>query len=403
MRAQLPAIRVVHLTVVHREQDPRIHRKQCRSLQEAGYEVHLMLGGGLSGVHEGIRMHSLSESSERPPLRRQWSRQLRAARDAPALRASLYHLHDPHLIPLGIALKLRGARVVYDVHEHYPNHARGKLPGRPIRGEAKAAMWEGLEAVARRGFDGFVCASAELAERFPPEKTVVVGNFPILEELELSPPSLPLTERPPVALYLGCSRPDRGVDHLLEAARLLPDDVGATLRFAGEMRPAGLADEIRALPWTDKIEVLPERRSRAWVAELLSDAAVGVAVQTATLNASEGWRSNKLFEYMAAGLPVIVPDVPRWREIVDRFECGFAVPADDPRAIADAIATLLRDRELAAELGRNGRATVERGLNWEMESVALLDLYERLVGTPEVVPLTEEIEPDRVALESTAS
>ena len=403
MRAQPPAIRVVHLTVVHREQDPRIHRKQCRSLQQAGYEVHLMLGGDWSGVHEGICMHSLSERSERPPLRRQWSRQLRAARDAPALRASLYHLHDPHLIPLGMALKLRGARVVYDVHEHYPDHARGKLSGRPLRAEAKAAMWKALEAAARRSFDGFVCASAELAERFPPEMTVVVGNFPILEELELSPPSLPLRERPPVALYLGCSRPDRGVRHLVDAARLLPDHMGATLRLAGEMRPAGLADEIRALPWADRIEVLPERRSRAWVAEQLSEAAVGVAVQTATLNASEGWRSNKLFEYMAAGLPVIVPDVPRWREIVDRFECGIAVPADEPRAIANAIATLLRDRELAAELGRNGRAAVEGGLNWEMEAVALLDLYERLVGTPQVVPLTEEMEPDRVTLESTTS
>jgi glycosyltransferase involved in cell wall biosynthesis len=402
MRAQ-GRTRAAHLTVVHRTQDPRIHRKQCSLLRDAGYEVHLMVGGAESGVEQGVRIHSLSEDGARPPLRRQWARQLRAARAAPALRADLYHLHDPHLIPLGLALKLRGAKVVYDVHEHYPNHARAKLAGRPLRGEAKAALWAALESAARATFDGFVCASAALAERFPRERTVVVNNFPILDEIELAPPSVPLGDRPPVALYLGSSRPDRGVYELVEAARLLPDELGATLRLAGEMRPASLTGEIRALPWADRIEILPERRSRTWVAEQLGRAAVGVAVQTPKLNAFEGWRSNKLFEYMAASLPVIVADAPRWREIVDRYDCGVAVPADDPRAIADAIAMLLRDRELAAELGRNGRRAVEAELNWEMQSVALLDLYERLVGRPGRVPAPRPArDADRTELEPTA-
>ena len=216
---------------------------------------------------------------------------------------------------------------------------------------------------------------------------MVIGNFPILEEFEQSPAPAPLRDRDPVALYLGSMRPDRGLGELMEAARYLPAELGARLRIAGELRPASLADEIRSLPWAERIEVLPERRSRAWVAQQLSEAAVGVAVQPPKLNAAEGWRSNKLFEYMAAGLPVIVADAPRWREIVDRYRCGIAVPADDPRAIADAIALLLRDRDLAAELGQNGREAVLRELNWGAESARLLDLYGRLVGRPEFPPV----------------
>lgn len=400
---KLDAIRVAHLTVVHREHDPRIHRKQCVTLSEAGYEVHLLIAGAESRLEDGVRMHSLAESTERPPLRRQWRRQLRAARKALALRADLYHLHDPHLIPLGLVLKRRGAKVVYDVHEHYPEHARSKLAGKPLRGAAKAATWRLLEDAARRSFDGFVCASVALAERFPPERTVVVGNFPIKDEIGLAN-SLPrLAERDPIALYLGCSRPDRGVHRLVEAARLLPDDLGAVLRFVGEMRPATLTGEIEALPWADRIEILPERRSRAWVAEQLSAATVGIAVMTPTLNAAEGWRSNKLFEYMAAGLPVVVADAPRWREIVDGYGCGLAVPADDPRAIAEAIALLLRDRELADRLGRNGRAAVEAELNWEGQAVALLDLYERLVGPPDADLPPTALAHSRRELEPTGS
>jgi glycosyltransferase involved in cell wall biosynthesis len=379
-------VRVAHLTVVHREHDPRIHRKQCVTLADAGYEVHLLIGGDVSGVEDGIRMHSLSENSERPPLRRQWRRQLRASRQAPALGADLYHLHDPHLIPLGVALKLRGAKVVYDVHEHYPNHARAKLAGHPVRATLKAAMWRVLEATARSRFDGFVCASAALAERFPADRTIVLNNFPILHELALARHRPPLAERDPVALYLGCNRPDRGLHHLVEAARLLPDDLGSTIRLVGEIRPAHLAEEIRGVPWADRIEILPERRSRAWVAEQLSQAALGLALMPPLLNSNEGWRSNKLFEYMAAGLPVIVPDAPRWREITDRYECGLAVPAEDPAAIAAAISKLLRDSDLSARLGDNGRRAVESELNWEMQSASLLELYERLVGLPELAP-----------------
>lgn len=375
-------VRVAHLTVVHRAQDPRIHRKQCVSLAKAGYDVHLMLGGGAEGGDDGITVHSLSEDSSRPPLRRQLPRQWRLLRRAPRLRADIYHLHDPHLIPLGHLLRARGARVVYDVHEQYPLHARAKLEGRPLRAAGKARMWEALEESARRSFDGFVCASDSLAERFPGERTVTVGNFPLLDEFDSVPDAPPLSAREPVALYLGCARPDRGLHHLVEAARLFPEDSAARLRIAGEIRPAGLAGEIESLPWADRIEILPERRSRPWIVEQLNASAVGLALMIPNMNSNEGWRSNKLFEYMAAGLPVVVPDAPRWREIVDRYECGVAVPADDPGAIADAVCELLRDRDRAERLGRRGRAAVQKELNWEVECDRLLGLYARLADTP---------------------
>ena len=103
------APRVAHVTVVHKPSDARIHHRQCRTLAAAGYEVHLLSGGVPNAWVDGIRLHPLSESKERPPLRRQVSRQLRALPSALRLRADLYHIHPyscrRHLaVSMGVAL-----------------------------------------------------------------------------------------------------------------------------------------------------------------------------------------------------------------------------------------------------------------------------------------------------------
>jgi hypothetical protein len=86
-----------------------------------------------------------------------------------------------------------------------------------------------------------------------------------------------------------------------------------------------------------------------------------------------------MFEYMAAGLPVIASDFPLWREIVDGAGCGLLVDPMDPRAIAEAMQWIIDHPEEAAEMGRRGRAAVEHTYNWEAESTKLVELYRRLL------------------------
>ena len=87
-----------------------------------------------------------------------------------------------------------------------------------------------------------------------------------------------------------------------------------------------------------------------------------------------------MFEYMAAGIPVIASNFPLWREIVEGNECGLTVDPLDPQAIADAIGFLITHSEHAAEMGRRGRRAVERKYNWDGEAKKLTDLYERLLA-----------------------
>jgi glycosyltransferase involved in cell wall biosynthesis len=88
----------------------------------------------------------------------------------------------------------------------------------------------------------------------------------------------------------------------------------------------------------------------------------------------------KLFEYMAAGLPVVASDFPGWRRIVEEVGCGRLVDPLDPAAICRELQWLLEHPDEAEAMGKRGRAAAESCYNWDGEGKALTDMYRKLVG-----------------------
>jgi glycosyltransferase involved in cell wall biosynthesis len=80
-----------------------------------------------------------------------------------------------------------------------------------------------------------------------------------------------------------------------------------------------------------------------------------------------------LLEAMASGLPVVATAVGGVPEMVVHGETGLLVPANDPQALADAINSLLDDRERMKEMGARGRERVRQQYTWDK-------VAERLVG-----------------------
>jgi glycosyltransferase involved in cell wall biosynthesis len=371
-------MRITHISIVHMPFDTRIFAKQCRTLAAAGYDVHLVIGGVPDGDIDGVHLHAISRDPERPPARRQLSRLVRAAMWAFRLRPSTFVLHDPHLIPLGLLLKLGGSRVVYDVHEDFPGHARTKLAGRPVRRFFKTRMWGALEWAATRRLDHFVCAGPDIAARFPRSRTTVVHNFPLYARFARGSTNgvfRPYAERPNTVVFHGLMAKFRDPTNLLNAIQLLPVELDCRLRLIGSFREPELAHKAAR---AERVDVVPWQPFEGIVRELFA-ARAGLALFYDQPNHIEmATRSNKLFEYMAAGLPVIASDLPAWRKIVLGTGCGLVADPYDPEAIAAAIEHLLTNPNEAEAMGERGQAAVRERFNWEREAPLLVSLYRDL-------------------------
>lgn len=88
----------------------------------------------------------------------------------------------------------------------------------------------------------------------------------------------------------------------------------------------------------------------------------------------------KMFEYMAAGLPFVASDFPLWKSIVEKTGAGICVNAENIPAVQMAVKKLLQNEEMAEEMGRNGRKSVERKYQWKMEAGKLEWLYQKVMG-----------------------
>jgi glycosyltransferase involved in cell wall biosynthesis len=368
---------VVHLTSVHDHWDHRIFSKECRTLADAGYSVTLIAPKDVDTVIDGIRIHAVPLPKNR--VERMTRTMRRVYQAALQEDADLYHFHDPELIFVGLMLKLRGKRVVYDVHEDMVRTMlrKGWLPV-PLRLMRPALAWAVgvLEGMAVRLFDSAVLVIPMRDRGFPPNKSVLVRNFPFTEQFTSS--GSPYHSRPPLVAYVGGVSLSRGASDMVRAMALLPKDLDARLAIAGWFQPPSLERDLRGLPGSERVDLLGEQ-SREAVATLLGNARVGLCMLHPVPGYPESYPV-KLFEYMAAGIPVIASDFPAWREIVEGAGCGIVIEPQQPSALAEALASLLVKPELAAAMGERGRQATTDRYHWGSEGRRLVMLYDRLLG-----------------------
>ena len=293
-------------------------------------------------------------------------------------RADVYHFHDVELVPVGMLLRLRGYRVVYDIHEDYPREILSKYYI-PVQARTFIAkMVEKMENLAASRFSALVIVTPHIAQRFRRlnEHVFTVQNFPLLDELIDEDCITSWHRREAAVIYVGNITIMRCIREMIAAIDLVSEDRAVKLYLAGTYSPAGLRDEVASLRGWKRVRELGFL-DREGVKRALQRVKAGLVVFRPGLNNTNAY-PNKMFEYMAAGIPVVASDFPLWREIVKKSGCGILVDPLDPRAIADAIAQLLDNPQEAEAMGQRGRRAVEELYNWESEERKLLTLYEQL-------------------------
>jgi glycosyltransferase involved in cell wall biosynthesis len=368
--------RIVHLTSAHSALDVRIFHKECRSLARAGYEVVALGNHTCTDIIDGVRLRGLGPSSGR--IQRMTIKLLGICREAFRSHGDAYHIHDPELLMAGLILRAAGKQVVYDIHEDLPRDVLLKTYiAKPFR---KPLMWivELVENAAARRMSGLVAATPAIAKRFYARNsnTVVVNNYPVLDEFTPSTGS-EWKSRGLAVTFIGGIAEERGIREMLAAMDLLPRNLGARLELAGRFFIAGLQPELAASSQWQHVRWHGEL-DRNGTASLLASVRAGLVLYHPE-KSHEVSQPNKLFEYMAAGIPVIASDFPLWRKIIEDAGCGLLVDPLDTRAIATAIERLITNPAEAEAMGQRGRVAVKEHFNWANEEQTLLSFYAALL------------------------
>jgi glycosyltransferase involved in cell wall biosynthesis len=365
---------IVHLSSAHPRYDTRIFIKMCSSLAEYGYVVSLIVADGLGDeVKNDV---SIFDVGAKP--RGRFSRMTKTVScvfgKAKDLDADIYHLHDPELIPIGIKLKKLGKVVIFDAHEDLTKQILGKsYLSKPTRiFLSKIFSW--YERWTYPKFDAVITATPFIRDKFLKinPNTVDVNNFPLLGELSNTSE---WAKKQNEVVYVGGIAKIRGVEEIVAALKYTQ---GVRLNLAGQFSEKAVEVKVKKRSAWSKVNELGFL-NRHQVNEALARSKAGIVTLHPVINYLDALPV-KMFEYMAAGIPVIASNFPLWNEIVDGAQCGICVDPLDPKAIGEAIQYLLDYPEEAEKMGKNGRLAVEEKYNWVIEEQKLLKIYKGLLA-----------------------
>lgn len=295
------------------------------------------------------------------------------------LQPHAIHCHDFDTLPLGLYWGLyHKIPVIYDAHEYYADLCKPRLKG--VVGLIIYRLIRILEHLGARLSSAVIVVDDTMNALFSRDnkRVITIGHYP---SFILSNKSLAFTRDALTLIYIGRLSKDRGLLIYLDILRLLKErGVPAKLKLAGSFIPADeenlFRQNIHALETC--VDLMGWVRYEN-IPFLLQSADLGLVILTPIpryINALPV----KLFEYMAAGLPVIACDYPAIRGIIQEAQCGALVNYQSATQEAvEIICNWWNNRSTPRKLGENGRLAVVNQYGWNTLAFNLVNLYREIL------------------------
>ena len=356
---------ICHITTVHSRYDTRIFLKECISLTKL-YKVFLIVADGLGDeIKNNVHIYDIGlRQSSRFKRARIDSR--KALKKAVKLNCDLYHFHDPELITIGLNLKRKGKKVIYDIHEDLVKQILLKnwIP-KSLR-KAISLIFEKFENLVVEKFDALIVPQKIMVKSYSAKNknTILVENFVIIDEDE----DLLLNKNnSQICFHPGALCEERGLTNMINAFSIL--DESNKLILAGRINEMDLL-KIKKNNNITYMGIIPYSE----VTKLYKEASIGLILYNNVGQYHLSY-SIKLFEFMKNSIPVIMPNFGEWIKFNEINKCGINVDPTNSKEVSSAINFLNSNIEEKNKLGRNGRKSVIEKYNWGNSEKKLLEAY----------------------------
>lgn len=373
---------ICFLSSMHPPYDKRVFDKEAVYLAHAGFMVtHICPGKPQEmGRERGVRIQTYT-----PPagIKGRLKQLVMLYRMAKAENADVYHCNEVDSWFIGVLLKiLHGKRCVFDVHEHYPStFAQSRFPVwlQPIVAFTVKLVFRCLTPFT----DRIVLAKRSVSDDFhlAADKKVLVQNYTPLSGLNFSTNEVHSGEKTIYTLvHLGLFSKTRGWPQILDAMAAMKHhnlqllvigeiNDGSRPEFEQQVKELGLSNRVRIMDW------MPFEQAFTYLLE----ADIGIiGFQPGVLNHVYAM-PHKMFDYMAAGLAVLLPDFAvEVAPIVTKSGCGLLIDSADHHDIAAKLDCMLDHPDSIRLMGIKGKEAVKSRYNWEREVNKLIEMYNGL-------------------------
>jgi len=363
--------KVCILTSVHRWNDIRIFRKQAKSLVKAGYQVHLVVPTDESGVKDGVMLNPVVVPSGR--LKRILLTTYKVYKEAKKTNAEIYHFHDPELIFYAKLLSLQGKKVIYDSHEDVPADILDKewISNRYVR-KAVSKLYGFVEKKLAKSFDGVISVSYNITNKFTNANKATIANVPLREEFK-NVENSGASKVGKRVVYAGGLTEARNIKQIVQSAGYIKDKE-IEIHLFGEFDNEAYKNECQSLQEWGNVKYWG-LKSTEEVYGFMQTCSLGLVMFKDIANHAFAI-PNKAYEYMAAGIPLLISDLNFWKEHFEKM--AYFVDPENPSAIALGIEAVFENSLESNNIAAKNKELVASKMNWAEESKKLINLYKSL-------------------------